>query len=221
MEARSVLQRRSDVVGGPRNGELVLFDERTGARHVLSQSAAALWPFCDGVRPLGEVATALAETAGVDPAAVERDLVGAAHDLIALGVLEVASRVARVASRPTPCPKGLGEILPSHPSTSTAAVIVDIEPRLLADLLRRQFAVRGLTVTDPTEPTAPAQHVKVALVGEAGRSVQADAVVRLHEFGKKLPARVEIDMAEPGAPRVVTVATATELIDLVVALATS
>lgn len=100
----------------------------------------------------------------------------------------------------------------------TPAVVVDLEPELLADLLRRKLVDRGVTVV---EPGSWRQHVTAALVGPSSRGT-FDAVftVRLLQSGETLPAEVEIKASEAEAdtPRLVTIASPDALIDLLVLL---
>lgn len=100
----------------------------------------------------------------------------------------------------------------------TPTVVVDLEPELLADLLRRMLVDRGVTIT---EPGAPRQHVTAALVGPSSRvAVDADFTVRLLQSGERLPAEVEVKAgeAEADTPRLVTIATPEDLIDLLMSL---
>lgn len=100
----------------------------------------------------------------------------------------------------------------------TPVVVVDLEPELLADLLRRRLGDHGVTVA---EPGASRQHVTAALVGPSSRvTIDADFTVRLLQAGETLPAEVEIKAsgAEADTPRLVKIASPDDLVDLLVSL---
>ncbi len=108
----------------------------------------------------------------------------------------------------------------THPDTHSPAptVAVHLDPALLADLLRRRLAARGVAVADPAVPSG---RVAAALVGaDSDVRVDADFVVRLAKCGAMLPAQVEVEAAQSGAdtPRFVMVGTVDDLVDVLVAL---
>jgi pyrroloquinoline quinone biosynthesis protein D len=64
--SRGVVPRPADDVSGHLlDGELVLFDQRSGRAFVLNVTGAEVWALCDGRRTLGAVAQVLAERYGL------------------------------------------------------------------------------------------------------------------------------------------------------------
>lgn len=96
-------------------------------------------------------------------------------------------------------------------------VSVEMEPRLLAEVLRHVLTEHGVEVVDPAEPAGRAA---VALVGGPGPAkVEADVVVRLEQTGMRLPAVVQIEDVTGGRSRAAAVVDVGELVDLIVSLA--
>jgi PqqD family protein of HPr-rel-A system len=65
MRARRAIRLRGrprqhpDVLTGPGDGGLVLYDTRVGAVHVLNGAAAAVWARCDGTRTADRIVSEL------------------------------------------------------------------------------------------------------------------------------------------------------------------
>lgn len=96
-------------------------------------------------------------------------------------------------------------------------VVVDLDPLLLADLLRDALTDRGLTVADPADRP---KHAAVALLSESrGVELDVDIVVRLPGGGETMPTVVEVQSRGGDAPRPVVVDDFDVLIDLLVDLA--
>lgn len=97
-------------------------------------------------------------------------------------------------------------------------VVVDLEPQLLTQLLRRMLATRGVATVEPA--AAAGEHVDVELVGETSSGgPEATFTVRLEEAGWTLPANVVVEAADPARSRLVEIAHLDDLIDLVMNLA--
>jgi PqqD family protein of HPr-rel-A system len=62
------------VQGVELDGETVLYDERTGALHLLNSSASAVWWTIDGISCVGDIVTILAERFGVPAEAIRTDV---------------------------------------------------------------------------------------------------------------------------------------------------
>lgn len=107
---------------------------------------------------------------------------------------------------------------PSQDRRSSRRVLVDLEPRLLTQLLQQMLAARGVTALDLA--TAAGEHVDVALLGGAvPADLDAGVMVRMTEAGWDMPAVVEIRPVGAKQPRAVELANVDELVDLLTALA--
>ncbi len=96
-------------------------------------------------------------------------------------------------------------------------VVIDLEPVLLADLLRDELSERGLTVAESADRPG---HAAVALLSESTAvALDADVVVRLPEAGQTMPTVVEVESQCADSPRLVVVDDVEVLIDLLVDLA--
>ena len=58
--------RRDDVVEEELDGEVILYDARTGNIHRLNETALEVWRQCDGQRTTRDIAAGLTETFDVD-----------------------------------------------------------------------------------------------------------------------------------------------------------
>lgn len=100
---------------------------------------------------------------------------------------------------------------------ASALVVIDLEPRLLADLLREALSERGVAAADPGDQPA---HATVILLSEsAATALDADVVVRLPGAGQTMPTVAEVHSRDADRPRPVVVDDADMLIDLLVGLA--
>jgi PqqD family protein of HPr-rel-A system len=79
----------SDVTAYQLDDELVLYDARTTAAHVLNASAARIWELCDGTRTLPELADALSATYALDPQRAQTDVSELVVSLSAAGLLSL------------------------------------------------------------------------------------------------------------------------------------
>lgn len=95
-------------------------------------------------------------------------------------------------------------------------VVIDLQPPLLAELLRDALSERGVTVADPRDRP---EHATVVLLSEPSpTALEADIVVRLPEAGETMPTVVEVQSHEAETPRPVVVGDVEVLIDLLVDL---
>lgn len=93
-------------------------------------------------------------------------------------------------------------------------VVVALEPRLLADLLREVLNRHGVPVAAPDNPPA---HADIALLNDSTTAAaDADVVVRLTQSGQTMPTVVNVETG--GVSRSVVLGNADELIDLLVDL---
>lgn len=92
---------------------------------------------------------------------------------------------------------------------------LNLDPPLLADLVRQRLIDRGL-VAASLSATSRADVVLVS--GPGPVEVEADTVVRLPDSGQVLPAAVEIEAGDVGVSRVVDVDDVEALVDLFVAV---
>ena len=65
-----------------------VYNPETGMLHVLNPSALAIWELCDGQTTPEEMADAIAEISGLDPAASLDDVHKTLDDLRAAGLVE-------------------------------------------------------------------------------------------------------------------------------------
>lgn len=86
------------------DGEMVLYDEDTGAMHVLNPSASAIWSNLDADRNLGQVAEELASAFQADAAVVREDVVRTVRELGLRGLLQGVARPAVARERPEESP---------------------------------------------------------------------------------------------------------------------
>jgi len=79
---------RPDVALRRVGSEWVLYDPARGRAHVLNQSAAAVWAYCDGSRDPSEIAKAIAvEVPSTDQEAIGRDVEDVVRRFAAEGLL--------------------------------------------------------------------------------------------------------------------------------------
>lgn len=96
-------------------------------------------------------------------------------------------------------------------------VVIDLEPLLLADLLREALSEREVAVADPGDQPAPA--TVICLTESAATALDADVVVRLPGAGQTMPTVVEVHSRGADRPRPVVIDDVDMLIDLLVDLA--
>lgn len=101
--------------------------------------------------------------------------------------------------------------------TGSSLVVVDVEPEIVADLVRHQLAARGVTAVGAAEATRRADVALVA--GPLPEGVEADVVVRLPGAGERLPAVARVEAAGSEGACDVAVSSLDALIDLLVDLA--
>ena len=70
------------------DGELSLFDARTGRALALNRTASGVWALADGVRTVDEVVASLGRAYGVPDDDIRADVVATLDELVRLGVLE-------------------------------------------------------------------------------------------------------------------------------------
>jgi len=89
------------------DGEGVLFDERSGALHVLNPMGMLLWQCLDGSATLSEIAADCAAVFDVDLARARRQVLELARDLSELGLIDSApARTLGAEAAKTPPPDG-------------------------------------------------------------------------------------------------------------------
>jgi len=71
-----------DAVAVTVDDEVIVVDDTRGILHLLNGSAALVWQCLDGVSPLDEICSDLADAMGVPYAAVEADVVALVHRLL-------------------------------------------------------------------------------------------------------------------------------------------
>ena len=86
----SVLRRRRDVRFRVIDGEAVVVRQETAEVLGLDPLGSRLLERVDGRAALGAIAAELAPDYDVEPARLERDLIGFAEELVTAGVLELA-----------------------------------------------------------------------------------------------------------------------------------
>lgn len=84
-------KRRSDVAAAEVDGEVVLYDERSGELHVLNPTAGLVWARCDGTASLADMIDELAAAFSVDRRRVAHDVMAVVRHLDGLGLLEEPS----------------------------------------------------------------------------------------------------------------------------------
>ena len=92
LDAGFVPHQHSAVASIELDGEAVLYDDITGALHVLNPSASVLWACFDGTGTIGELADDLAEAYSVDREQVLADALETARQLGRAGLLEGVAR---------------------------------------------------------------------------------------------------------------------------------
>lgn len=88
MDLDAVLTCGPGAVAVPVGDDVVVVDEERARLHLLDGPAGAVWSRLDGVRPLREVARAVAEAYGAPLDVVERDVAGLADRLVADGAAQ-------------------------------------------------------------------------------------------------------------------------------------
>lgn len=116
---------RASVAAVEIDGESVLYDEDSGAVHVLNATGSMIWACFDGSGTIDEIVADIVDAFGADAAAVRNDVVELARQLGGLGLLEGVAREEAAAhdrdhAAPEPLPgPGPGEprFLDEPPST--------------------------------------------------------------------------------------------------------
>lgn len=83
--------RPRPLAGVELDGETILYEEISGALHVLNPTATLVWRCLDGAVSLGELADDIAAALGADSVVVGRDLLALAQQLDSEGLLERSS----------------------------------------------------------------------------------------------------------------------------------
>jgi PqqD family protein of HPr-rel-A system len=77
----------ADVSTYALDDDLVLYDARTTAAHVLNSTAAHIWRLCDGSRDLSALASQLAAAFALEPSQARADVADLVTSLHAAGLL--------------------------------------------------------------------------------------------------------------------------------------
>lgn len=87
----SRIKHRAEVVAGTVGDEAVLVTPSQARVRMLNESGSRLWALADGSRTLQEMADILVEEYEVTPDLAAGDVLAFAADLLAAGLVEVAS----------------------------------------------------------------------------------------------------------------------------------
>ena len=79
---------RAEVAGIDIAGETVLYDEESGALHLLNPTAAAVWSRCDGTAAIDTVVDEISRAYSVEPVAIRADVIGLVRNFAEQGLLE-------------------------------------------------------------------------------------------------------------------------------------
>lgn len=98
IDAETVVSRRDDLAQVELDGEVVIYDDQTGAMHLLDPIAAIVWNCLDGQVALRQLGDELSEAFGTDVTTVTRDVVAGARRFGEMGLL----RGVEASASPTP-----------------------------------------------------------------------------------------------------------------------
>lgn len=70
------------------DGEAVLYDERSGALHLLNLTAARIWACCDGSGSVDEIVSDLAVVYGIEPTEIRGQVLALVRDLLTCGLVQ-------------------------------------------------------------------------------------------------------------------------------------
>jgi len=73
LDGASEVARRPGVAAVPMEGEAVLYDDVTGALHLLEPVAAVVWAHLDGTRPMEQLASELSLAYGAEQRSPESE----------------------------------------------------------------------------------------------------------------------------------------------------
>ena len=79
--------KRADITESKVEDDLVLFDPRTDAAHVLNPTAALVWWLCDGSRKEAEIVNELESLFETVPAALAADVAKSLSDFASVGII--------------------------------------------------------------------------------------------------------------------------------------
>lgn len=129
IDAQIVVRRRFDVVDVELDGDVVLYDQRESASHVLNGTAGLVWQLLDGSACLGELAGDLAEAYGAELAVVRDDVVAVARQFGRQGLLEGVNAAGKAREKELhgPAPGG------TEPTTFQSLSVRLGEPRFGSD----------------------------------------------------------------------------------------
>lgn len=88
LDERFVPRGRTDVASVEIDGDVVLYDERTGNLHAMNPSAGVVWARCDGSASVGQLIDELGRDFPVERSVLAADVVSLVRHLARLGVLE-------------------------------------------------------------------------------------------------------------------------------------
>lgn len=87
IDRSSAPRPRDDLAHVEIDGEAVIYDERSGAMHLLDPIATVVWGCLDGAVSLGQIARELADAFTADPSRVEGDVVAVVRSFGGQGLL--------------------------------------------------------------------------------------------------------------------------------------
>lgn len=79
---RTRVRHRPEIVSAQLDGCIVLFNERTGRVRSLNATGSVVWQQLDGTCTLAELATAIADELGVEPAVAQAQVGDFVDDLL-------------------------------------------------------------------------------------------------------------------------------------------
>jgi hypothetical protein len=187
---RLVAAGRHDLAQVEVDGELLVYDEKARTIHHLNGSASLLWDCLDGSGSLEDIAADIADVYGIDGGRVLEDIVEAARDLAAKGLLVGAGSDADVAGSDA-------DVAGAGPAAG-----LDLDPRYVQELGRpcmdRSFTLGadGMTAVAVGSRILGLRASTPELVA-AARAVFAPAVVDAAD----VPPNVSVVLTDGGAAR--------------------
>lgn len=81
-------RQRTDITAREVDGDFLILDRKHNELHQLNSTASYVWQRCDGKTSVSEIAQAMVQEFGAEPAGVEKDVAALIAQFTALHLLE-------------------------------------------------------------------------------------------------------------------------------------